>query len=113
MSHPRFYPLTAGMIKDAKLAEKKKLIGQRLFPKIQVMITGMLLEMDNTELLVFDRHSENSFVHKMIGWHSMQKLKLQQSPPICNSIYSDAKHANGWFPNFARLRLNLYKLASK
>merc|ERR1712113_974875 len=51
-------PLTAEMLQDAKPAEKKRLIGERLFPKIQVVeprlagkITGMLLEMDNTELL--------------------------------------------------------------
>lgn len=52
-------PLTSGMLTNAEPAERKRLIGERLFPKIQEIeprlagkITGMLLEMDNTELLV-------------------------------------------------------------
>eukprot|EP00484_Ammonia_sp_Unknown_P013072 CAMPEP_0197078960 /NCGR_PEP_ID=MMETSP1384-20130603/213384_1 /TAXON_ID=29189 /ORGANISM="Ammonia sp." /LENGTH=484 /DNA_ID=CAMNT_0042517829 /DNA_START=5 /DNA_END=1456 /DNA_ORIENTATION=- len=52
-------PLTAEMLGDAKPAEQKRLIGERLFPKIHRVeprlagkIVGMLLEMDNTELLV-------------------------------------------------------------
>ena len=52
-------PLTTDMLSSAKPAERKRLIGERLFPKIQVVeprlagkITGMLLEMDNTELLI-------------------------------------------------------------
>merc|ERR1712130_1076998 len=52
-------PLTSDMLQDAKPAEKKRMIGERLVPKIQLVeprlagkITGMLLEMDNTELLV-------------------------------------------------------------
>eukprot|EP01083_Nonionella_stella_P053806 142191_1 len=53
-------PLTEDMLQGAKPAEQRRLIGERLFPKIQVVeprlagkITGMLLEMDNTVLLVF------------------------------------------------------------
>ncbi len=53
------YPLTLEMLKDAKPDEKKRLIGERLFPKIQVVeprlagkITGMLLDMNDNELLV-------------------------------------------------------------
>merc|ERR1712154_515892 len=52
-------PLTSEMLQGAEPAEKKQMIGERLFYKIQVVeprlagkITGMLLEWDNSELLV-------------------------------------------------------------
>ena len=52
-------PLTSEMLRAVKPAEKKRLIGERLFPKIQIVepllagkITGMLLEnKDNAQLL--------------------------------------------------------------
>uniref|UniRef100_A0A1A8FWF0 Polyadenylate-binding protein n=2 Tax=Nothobranchius korthausae TaxID=1143690 RepID=A0A1A8FWF0_9TELE len=51
-------PLTASMLASAPLQEQKQMLGERLFPLIQNMhpslagkITGMLLEIDNSELL--------------------------------------------------------------
>jgi len=51
-------PLTASMLAQADIQTQKQLLGERLFPLIQSMhpefagkITGMLLEMDNSELL--------------------------------------------------------------
>lgn len=58
-------PLTSEMLKTAKPNERKRLIGERLFPKIQVVeprlagkITGMLLEMEDTELLILLDNSQ-------------------------------------------------------
>ncbi|XP_059106023.1 LOW QUALITY PROTEIN: polyadenylate-binding protein 1-like [Peromyscus eremicus] len=51
-------PLTASMLASAPAHEQKQMLGERLFPLIQAMhptlagkITGMLLEIDNSELL--------------------------------------------------------------
>ncbi|KAL1021551.1 hypothetical protein UPYG_G00014700 [Umbra pygmaea] len=51
-------PLTASMLAAAPLMEQKQLLGERLYPLIQGLhpnlagkITGMLLEIDNSELL--------------------------------------------------------------
>lgn len=51
-------PLTATMLATAPPQEQKQMLGERLFPLIQLMhqdlagkITGMLLEIDNSELL--------------------------------------------------------------
>merc|ERR1711931_72453 len=51
-------PLTASMLASAPPQEQKQMLGERLFPLIQHMypelagkITGMLLEIDNSELL--------------------------------------------------------------
>lgn len=59
-------PLTASMLAAAPLQEQKQMLGERLFPLIQCMypqltgkITGMLLEIDNSELLHMLEHSES------------------------------------------------------
>jgi len=59
-------PLTATMLAAAQPAEQKQMLGERLFPLIQRMhtelagkITGMLLEIDNSELLHMLEHQES------------------------------------------------------
>jgi len=59
-------PLTTTMLADAPLHEQKQMLGERLFPLIQRMypdlagkITGMLLEIDNSELLHMLEHHES------------------------------------------------------
>lgn len=59
-------PLTATMLAEAGQREQKQMLGERLFPLIQRMypdlagkITGMLLEMDNSELLHMLEHHES------------------------------------------------------
>jgi polyadenylate-binding protein len=83
-------PLTAAMLKEAKPAEKKRLIGERLFPKIQVVeprlagkITGMLLEMDNTELLELlsnQRALMNKINEALAVLKDHQQKQSQQNP---------------------------------
>ncbi|KAL0103401.1 hypothetical protein PUN28_017577 [Cardiocondyla obscurior] len=59
-------PLTASMLAAAPPQEQKQMLGERLFHLIQCMypqltgkITGMLLEIDNSELLHMLEHSES------------------------------------------------------
>lgn len=59
-------PLTASMLASAPEQEQKQMLGERLFPLIQRMhhdlagkITGMLLEIDNSELLHMLEHGES------------------------------------------------------
>lgn len=58
-------PLTASMLAAAQPQEQKQMLGERLFPLIASMyptltgkITGMLLEIDNSELLHMLEHGE-------------------------------------------------------
>lgn len=59
-------PLTTQMLAEASPREQKQMLGERLFPLIFTMhnelagkITGMLLEIDNSELLHMLEHSES------------------------------------------------------
>jgi len=59
-------PLTASMLAAAQPAEQKQMLGERLFPIIESMypqlagkITGMLLEIDNSELLHMLEHNDS------------------------------------------------------
>jgi len=59
-------PLTASMLAAAPPQEQKQMLGERLFPLIQNMypelagkITGMLLEIDNSELVHMLEHQES------------------------------------------------------
>lgn len=58
-------PLTSTMLASALPADQKQMLGERLFPLIEQMystlagkITGMLLEIDNSELLHMLEHGE-------------------------------------------------------
>jgi polyadenylate-binding protein len=59
-------PLTASMLASAPPNEQKQMLGERLFPLISNMhqelagkITGMLLEIDNSELVHMLEHHES------------------------------------------------------
>merc|ERR1712018_975447 len=59
-------PLTASMLAQAPPSEQKQMLGERLFPLIQGMypdlagkITGMLLEIDNSDLVHMLEHQES------------------------------------------------------
>jgi len=59
-------PLTASMLAQAPPSEQKQMLGERLFPLIQGLfpdmagkITGMLLEIDNSELVHMLEHKES------------------------------------------------------
>lgn len=58
-------PLTASMLAAASPEEQKQMLGECIFPLIQSVhgdmagkITGMLLEMDNSELLIMLENSD-------------------------------------------------------
>ena len=78
-----FLPLTAAILAIVTPEEQKQMLGETLFPRIQRMypelarkITGMLLEMDNAELLhmLEDGDSLKRWVEKAV-------VVIQRKPP--------------------------------
>ena len=68
-------PLTASMLAAAPPQEQKQMLGERLFPLIQRMypdlagkITGMLLEIDNSELLHMLESNESLEAKVRLTW---------------------------------------------
>jgi len=76
-------PLTTSMLAAALPQEQKQMLGERLFPLIQRLnielagkITGMLLEMDNSELLMM---LENADLLKSKVDEAVDVLQVHQS----------------------------------
>merc|ERR1719378_1881665 len=81
-------PLTSDMLAQANPSQQKQMIGERIFPKIQHRepklagkITGMLLEMDNMELLHL-LEDENALM-----------LKINEALAVLNSHSNDGAEA--------------------
>lgn len=84
-------PLTATMLAAAPLQEQKQMLGERLFPLIQRMypdlagkITGMLLEIDNSELLhmLEDNESLKAKVEEAVAVLQAHQAKQQAATQI-------------------------------
>lgn len=84
-------PLTATMLAAAPLQEQKQMLGERLFPLIQRMypdlagkITGMLLEIDNSELLhmLEDNESLKAKVEEAVAVLQAHQAKTQVTTQI-------------------------------
>jgi polyadenylate-binding protein len=79
--------LTSSMLANANPQEQKQMLGERLFPLIQSMaatdlagkITGMLLEIDNSELL---HMLDNRELLKSKVDEAVLVLKHHQNEPI-------------------------------
>jgi len=81
-------PLTASMLAAAQPQEQKQMLGERLFPLIQRMhpdlagkITGMLLEIDNSELL-----------HMLESQESL-KLKVEEAVAVLQAHQAKEQQA--------------------
>lgn len=81
-------PLTSSMLAEAPPQEQKQMLGERLFPMIHIMypelagkITGMLLEIDNSELLhmLESRESLKAKVEEAVAVLQAHQAKEQSS----------------------------------
>lgn len=81
-------PLTTGMLAAAQPQEQKQMLGERLYPLIHSMhpewagkITGMLLEIDNAELLhmLDSRESLKAKVEEAVVVLQAHQTKQQQA----------------------------------
>merc|ERR1712193_55354 len=85
-------PLTASMLAAAPPNEQKQMLGDRLFPLIQQMhpelagkITGMLLEIDNSELVHMLEHQESLKGKVEEAVAVLQAHKQQSDDPKMNN----------------------------
>jgi polyadenylate-binding protein len=86
-------PLTASMLASAPPQEQKQMLGERLFPLIQNMypelagkITGMLLEIDNSELVHMLEHQE-SLKSKVETCPSVNPCNFSYQPGVFRPFY--------------------------
>lgn len=95
-------PLTASMLAAAQPQEQKQMLGERLFPLIQSMypdlagkITGMLLEIDNSELLhmLESRESLKAKVEEAVAVLQAHQAKQTTSDCPPPSLVSGPKPA--------------------
>uniref|UniRef100_A0A673MZ49 Polyadenylate-binding protein n=1 Tax=Sinocyclocheilus rhinocerous TaxID=307959 RepID=A0A673MZ49_9TELE len=92
-------PLTASMLAAAPLKEQKQLLGERLYPLIQALhptlagkITGMLLEIDNSELLHMlespeSLHSKVEEAVAVLQAHQAKELQVCHLVPGSPSVH--------------------------
>ncbi|GFO13914.1 polyadenylate-binding protein [Plakobranchus ocellatus] len=92
-------PLTATMLAAAPPQEQKQMLGERLFPLIQSMypdlagkITGMLLEIDNSELL------------HMLQSHESLRMKVEEAVAVLQA--HQAKDQAAVHPGYATALTN-------
>merc|ERR1719450_1943498 len=85
-------PLTASMLAQAPPSEQKQMLGERLFPLIQGLypdlvgkITGMLLEIDNSELVHMLEHQESLKAKVEEAVVVLQAHKQQSDDPKMNN----------------------------